>query len=308
MALKHLVAPSLLCLLAGCNVLGKESQVLPGFFGVGDSPSLSLEDDTANALYWKTSTTVLGSRSSVTLSGRCQGGISSVAVKVNSVPKFSTPCSSGNFSAALTGTHAFPSNGVYTLELSGAGTGGVRVSVLRTYDLMALNASTLISLGSVPSNTIDASVAVSGSCLSRLSVNVAGDNFICNASSSFSRNVALSLGSNVIAVSWSDDYGNAASQNFGVTRNPPGATDLTEGMKSASPASALELQNLGAGNPSLAPTLTLTAITGTRTGASNAAIPLSLAPASGATGLRLNTGNHSLVFCERSNPSGECIP
>lgn len=293
-------------LAAGCfkGVMSGGDGVVPtGFMGTGNPGTITLEDDVSNQLKWKTASggTIIGNVLNPVINGACTG-VTEVEIWVNGAMRKSVACLANRFQISLNGGSAF-TNGVYSLEFK---TIPSSVIIERTYDVLSVDPATLVTLGSVPASTIQNSIDVSLTCNSDLDLTIAGVTTDCDNTDAIVQAVALVLGTNSFTVTWVDRHNNSGSQSYSLTRNPAGTPEVSAGMISATASSVISLSNCSGACDGT--TLSKVAIYGFQAGSAGQDIPVSRAPASGGGGETISIGNHSYIFCENQNPSGECIP
>lgn len=292
-------------LATGCfnGVMSGKGVVPSGFLGTGNPGNITLEDDVSNQLNWKSTSDeiVMGNILSPVINGTCTG-VSTVELWANGSLRRAVPCVDKKFQISLSGGSVF-TNGVYSLEFK---TIPATVVIERTYDVLSVDPTTLVTLGSVPSTSIQNSVDITLTCNSDLTLSIAGTSVDCDNADAIVRAVALVFGTNSFTVTWVDLHRNSGSHSYSIVRNAPGTPEISAGMISASASSVIALSNCS--GPCDGTTLSKVAINGFQAGTTNQDVPLSRAPASGGGGETISIGNHSYIFCENQNASGECIP
>lgn len=300
-----LIHLSLAGFATGCfkGAMSGKGETPSGFLGTGNTGSITLEDDVTNQLNWKSTSneTVIGNILNPVINGACTG-VTHVELWANGALRKSVSCANQKFQISLSGGSEFI-NGIHTLEFK---TIPSSVIIERTYDVLSVDPTTLVTLGSVPTTSIYSSVDVTLTCHSDLTFTIAGTSLDCENAETKVHTVALVSGTNSFTVSWIDQHRNSGSQSYSIVRNAPGTPEISSGMISATTSSVIALSNCS--GPCDGTTLSKVAINGFQAGTTNQDVPLSRAPAGGGGGETISIGNHSYIFCENQNASGECIP
>lgn len=298
----HLV---LVGLASGCfkGVMDSRGEVPSGFLGTGITENITLDDDVSNQLLWRSTSnkTVIGNVLNPVINGSCTG-VRTVELWDNGTLRKSVPCVNKKFQISLNGRSAF-TNGIYSLEFKSIPSS---VIIERTYDVLSLDPTTLVVLGNIPASSIDSSIDVSITCQSDLTLSIAGILVYCDNGEIIVQPVALVLGTNSFIITWTDIHHNTGTHSVSIVRNSPGTPEITAGMVSATSDSVIDLTNCSGVCDGT--TLFKVAINGYQVGSTNQAVPLSYASINGGSGETISTGNHTYIFCERQNGSGECIP
>lgn len=286
----------------GC-FMGDKGKIPEGFLDIEETTSFSVEDDVSNSLLWNTDSdgTIIGNVLNPVINGSC-GSVQEVQIWVNSSIRKTASCISGRFQLSLSGADAF-TNGVYSVQFK---TVPASITLERTYDVLYVLPSTLVTLGSVAASTINDNIDYSLTCNSNLTLSIAGVSVSCTTTDVITQNIALSLGTNTFTVTWIDSYSNSGSQSYSITRNAAGTPEVTAGMISSAGTAAISLSSCTGSCDGT--TLSNVAIHGFQAGVTSQDIPLSRAPSSGGGGETISLGNQSYIFCEQQNISGECIP